>query len=477
MKTDTKNKISLTALMITLATMGHAQTLAGGQVDVNQLSVNKEGKHVKINIDLNLNRLTLAPNRGWIFTPMLVNGNDTLTMPPAEVMGRKRYIYYQRTEKTATNHPLFVTRRKNGKEQTAHYVYQTPYARWMQGSRLYIGQDTCGCDQALIGQNLLTPTETIDLHQGPWNYQYAYVQPKAEDVKTREVSGSARLNFVIDTYDIRPTFGNNEAELKKIRESIDLVRNDKDVTLTGIELHGYASPDGSYAHNEVLAHNRTEALKNYLKDYYKEHTDRLFTVHSTAEDWDGVRQFVTQSSLSMKDDLLSVIDGRMQPDEKDRYIARTYPELYRGLIVKELYPSLRRTDYKVYYHVRNFNLEEARRIIKERPQNLSLNEMYLVANSYEKGSAAFNQVFDVAVRMYPESEPANLNAACVALSRGDKASAATFLARAGNSPEAENARGVLAAQNEDYPAAKTHFEKALSLPEAQQNLTELKKRM
>lgn len=456
-----------------------AQALARGQVAVENMQVEKGGQTVKVDLRLNLDKLDLATNRGLVFTPMLVNGNDTLQMPAAEIMGRKRYIYYQRNHKTATLNPLFVTRRNNGKPQSENYSYRTQYRKWMQGSQLYMSQDTCGCDQALLRSNLLVPGAPVDFFGTPWMYQYAYVQPQAETVKNREVSGSAKLNFAIDKYDIRPNFGSNETELKKIRESIDLVQEDKDVTLTGIELHGYASPDGSYAHNEVLAHNRTEALKQYLVNYYKgEMKQNVITVHSTAEDWNGVREYVASNPLTMKDDLLKIIDDSSStPDEKERYISRKYADIYRNVFLKDLYPSLRRTDYRISYTVRNFNLEEARRIIKERPQNLSLNEMYLVANSYETGSEDFCHVFDVAVRMYPESEPANLNAACVALSRGDKISAEQFLKRAGESPEAENARGILDAQNEDYESAKMHFEKAASLPEAQKNLAELKKRM
>ena len=138
------------------------------------------------------------------------------------------------------------------------------------------------------------------------------------------------------------------------------------------------------------------------------------------------------------------------------------------------YPALRRTDYKVTYDVREFSLEEARRIIKERPQKLSLNEMYLVANSYEAGSADFNNVFEVAVRMFPESEIANVNAACVALKNGNMKDAARFLANAGDSPEAKNARGVFAAMNGDNEAASVLFAQASSLEAARNNYNKIK---
>jgi hypothetical protein len=42
------------------------------------------------------------------------------------VMGNKRYIYYQRTKKTATQNPLIVAKRENKEPQTLRYAYSTP---------------------------------------------------------------------------------------------------------------------------------------------------------------------------------------------------------------------------------------------------------------------------------------------------------------------------------------------------------------
>ena len=81
------------------------------------------------------------------------------------------------------------------------------------------------------------------------------------------------------------------------------------------------------------------------------------------------------------------------------------------------------------YDIKNFNLEEAKEVIKRRPQNLSLNEMFMVANTYPKGSQEFIDIFETAVRIYPESEIANMNAATAALSRNDLVSAKRYLER------------------------------------------------
>jgi outer membrane protein OmpA-like peptidoglycan-associated protein len=447
-----------------------AQTLAGGQIDLENVQIWKDHKDVNVTLDLNLDKLQLRSNRGIVLSPMYVGGSDTLRLGTVEVLGRKRYIYYQRTGKTASEEPSKVIRRLRKKAQSEHLAYTFPYEQWMNGGSFVIERGDCGCDQASVGSEFTDEVcDNIALVGEPKEYVLAYQRPEAEAVKNREESGSARLNFLVGKSDIRPEYGNNAAELQKIRETIDLVREDADVTLTGVQLHGYASPDGRYASNAILAQNRTEALETYLLNYYKVLDTNLFTASSTAEDWDGVREYMEDSDYAYADKILEIIDGDLTLDEKDRAIAKAYPDFYKNTLLNEVYPSLRRTDYRVTYSVRNFDLEDARRVIKERPGKLSLNEMFLVANSYETGSEEFGQVFDIAVRLYPDSPVAALNAACVALERGDLVGAEKLLEKAGDSPEARNARGVLAARRGEFDKAQALFTSALPLSAANAN--------
>ena len=75
-------------------------------------------------------------------------------------------------------------------------------------------------------------------------------------------------------------------------------------------------------------------------------------------------------------------------------------------------------------------------------------------------SDRFREVFEVAVRMYPDAPEANLNAGVTALSFGDLVNAERYLAKSGDTPEAVYARAVLAARQGDYTAARAGLEKA-----------------
>ena len=115
----------------------------------------------------------------------------------------------------------------------------------------------------------------------------------------------------------------------------------------------------------------------------------------------------------------------------------------------------------------------------ERPQKLSLNEFYLVAGKYEPGTDEFTDVFQTAVRMFPNDEVANLNAANAAIRRDDFAIARKYLEKAGSSAEAVYARGALAVREGDYNMARQYLNKAkeMGFEKAGRTLDELDGRL
>lgn len=324
-----------------------AQALAGNQVTVLDKKVAKKDNKVDVSILFSISQMNQKSNKGTILIPMLVNDNDTARMPAVEIMGRKRYIYYQRDGKTATESPAVVTERRNGEQQDIAYNHSLDYQPWMKNSQLVIGQDKCGCNQTLVGDNLLSDIgEVLKEKPKPVEKERQLV------TNIQQLKGSAHLKFPINKYDIVPSLDRNASELAEIMQVIDMVKNNKNVRITAITLHGYASPDGKYSLNEKLAYNRTRALFDYLKKQYPAE-DSLFEMTSTAEDWDGVLKYVEANNIPEKQKVLDILsDTSLTPDEKELAIRYKTPAANRHF-VKYLYPSLRRTDYTVSYEIIN----------------------------------------------------------------------------------------------------------------------------
>lgn len=460
---------------------GKAQTLYKNQVRIEKESITRsDDNRLTINMDIVLQEnLKLTSNHVATLTPFLEENGKKKILPSIVVYGRKRDIVNQRNNVKPEN-TYTVIRRERNEEQKVNYLVQMPFEAWMRTADMKLNVDVCGCCDLLEENSgeLITQLNISPLKILP---TIAYITPQAEGVKHRAVEGSAYLDFPVNKYIIYPEYRRNTVELAKIRATIDTVRNDNTTTLTGIKIHGYASPEGSYANNTRLAKNRTQALVDYVTSYYN-FDKNLITSDSTPEDWEGFRKFVAASSMDKKDEILRLMDDEsINIDKKERDIAKLVgPQGYQ-FILNECYPALRHSDYIVNYTVRGFNLEESKEIINRRPQLLSLQEIYLVAQSYEPGSEEFNHSFRVAATMFPDDPIANLNAGAMEIQKGgDMTTAKKHLAKADQkAPETLNNLGVIAMLEGDLDVAEKYFNaaKAAGLSaQADANLKELKKK-
>lgn len=409
--------------------------LAGGKILIDSVLTQKKSDSLKVAFRLHLDSLQLKSEQQLVFTP-LIAGEDTIALNPIIINGKNQNIRYLRKSSKLKNSQALVVRRRNDTEQQVLFSQTLPYRKWMKAFNLSMTEDLCGCGD-LMNQDT---TQMVTIQPTPRISRDHYVKPKAEAIKVRAEKGEAYLSFKLNKSDILADFRENASELRKITSTIDLVKNDKDVSITNIDIHGYASPDGPYDNNKRLANNRAAALRNYVCNLYTI-DNKLFTYHATPEDWEGFKKKVEASDLADKAAILAIANSSLAPDAKDLKIKKLYPASYR-YIMNEIYPRLRHSDYTVTYTVRPFDIEEAKVILKTKPQQLSLQEMYLVAQTYEPGSPEFNEVFDIAVRLFPDDETANLNAACTDLQKGDLVTAEKHLAKAGNSKEAERIRKI-----------------------------------
>lgn len=103
--------------------------------------------------------------------------------------------------------------------------------------------------------------------------------------------------------------------------------------------------------------------------------------------------------------------------------------------------------------------------------------MFLVAETYEAGSEPFNEVFEVAVRMYPKDPVSNLNAAISAVNTRQLDKAKRYLAKANDCPEKQLAEASILMLEGNLDGAETILNKLTdhpSLAEAvQENLNQI----
>ena len=442
-------------------------------VSIENFNMNREGKYLTVEMNLDLNKLNVDANRAVLLTPRLVNGTDSLDLPSVGIYGRRRYYYYVRNGIGSISGENETVYRVSDKPDNVAYNNLAEYEAWMDGATLKFHRSDWGCCHEILAEY----EGRVGRHREAFFPELVFVQPKAEIMKSRSLSGSAYIDFPVDQTVIYPDYRRNTVELGKIQATIDSVRNDKDVTITSVWLKGFASPESPYKHNTDLAIGRTAALKKHIGQLYH-FADSIIRTDYEPEDWAGLRRYVEQSNINHRTEILTMIDSDMEPDAKETKIKRTYPEEYRFML-QNFYPALRHTDYRIDYNIRKFSeAEEIKRIMAEQPQKLSLNEFYLVAGKYEPGTVEFTDVFETAVRIFPNDTIANLNAANAAIRRDDYVRAEQYLEKAGDIPEAVYARAALAIRKEDYETARRYLETArdMGLEQAATTLNELNER-
>lgn len=435
-------------------------------VSIENLRMERNGGYIAIDMLWDLSGLDVDDNRAVLLTPRLVNGNDSLDLQSVGVYGRRRCYFYVRNGESMLSGKDEKSYKASEKPDTIEYRNMIPYAEWMNGSVLSLHRSDYGCCSTLLAEQ----NGRVGRHTEAFFPELVYMRLQGQIEKRDSLEGSAFIDFPVDQAGIYPDYRRNAVELGKIQSSIDSVRSDMDITITSVWLKGYASPEGSYVHNKELAIGRTAALKKYIQQLYRFEGD-VITTDFEPEDWAGLRRYVEQSNLEHRTEIIALIDGNLEPDAKEWKIKRAYPVEYRFLL-QNCYPALRHTDYRIAYTIRSYSdVEEIKRIMRERPQKLSLNEFYLAAQEYEPGTDEFAEVFEIAVRMFPSDPIANLNAANATMRRGDLTSAKRYLAKAGDSPEAVYARGALSIRQKDYDSARSYLNEAKSLGLEQAGIT------
>ena len=456
-------KIILSAAVLLFAGLS-ARAQSDTRYSAKNVVLTHEEEVMQVAMDLDLSVLEPDRDATVMLIPVLSHGEDAVRLRPVGIYSRGRFYRLARSLRTSTPlQPGDLQFSEKDRPDILAYTDSVPYEEWMDGATLRIDTEVTGCcDRALESSSgpVLARYEEPEPAPIPFVANYVYVRPDANvEVKERSISGEAYVVFQAGKSEVVPKYQNNEAELAKIRATIDSVRVDEDIVITMIALRGYSSPDGKYAKNDELSRKRTESIRGYVSGLYNLPGD-IYRTESVAENWEGLRAAVEASDkLKNREKILEIIDADLDPDKKEARI-KAFAKDYNYLS-KEIFPLLRRTDYRISYTVRTYTTtDEIRQIMQTRPQNLSINEFFLLSQDYRPGTREFNEVFAVMARVYPDDETANINAANAAMSIGDYTHAARYLALAGDSATARYTKGVYEALQGRYEMAVKYFTSA-----------------
>jgi tetratricopeptide (TPR) repeat protein len=242
----------------------------------------------------------------------------------------------------------------------------------------------------------------------------------------------ADINYVINQADIRNSELKGE-DVKLLKEYIATISTNPNKQLKGAVVSSYASPDGKFDENEKLSGKRGTSADKFIKKEFSKieaaKAEGFFNSLTTAEDWDGFKTAVENSSIQDKDLILRVLSMYSDPEVREKEI-KNMSSAYEALKTDVL-PGLRRSKMMVNVDSIGRSDEQILAQAKSDPKILSIEEILhagaLTTDANEK--LAF---YKAAAESFPKDIRAHNNVGCALLSldKADEALASFEKAKA-----------------------------------------------
>ncbi len=302
--------------------------------------------------------------------------NHRLYVNRGEVFGRLVSHPYPEDPRIDT-----VIRRIDG---SLEYHYTEQVAADENTSKLYLylagGVETRGNDTWS-----LTKSDTLTYNVASMTTFIDETPRYMQRVITRDAEANARFYFTfpVGKSALVDTLTENRRQLAAVRELTRGLMTDPIYIIDSITLRATSSPEGSWAQNDRLAHERAEALRKVLVANFRPLYDSLkIAVNVTlddqgrevlvktgrddlpnlpeilrtqwlAEDWVELRRMVVADTViaDNKAGILALMDEVANPDVREMRIRAKFPRDY-SYMRKELYPKMRAVDFRFNLHRR-----------------------------------------------------------------------------------------------------------------------------
>lgn len=308
--------------------------------------------YLKVRLTLDMDSLRLKRNQSRVFTPVLTDGTNRKALRPITVNGRWRQLVHLRGLKETGKDAMVVECGKHG-AGSVEYADSCIYSAWMEGAKLWLAEDVCGCGGDVLEQSLrpleagiaAVGEEAVEVTPAP-------VAPlPVKDIQHKVEKVTLYLNYLTfptNRTEILPDFGENRRELDKLETALDSLLALPRTSIGLVGITGYASPEGPYQRNETLAYKRTLALRDYLQETVR-YRELPYRTASVAEDWEGLEAALKHRDMPYREELMMIIATQLPPDKKEENIKKLDAGKAYKLLEQHILPRLRRTVCEIHY--------------------------------------------------------------------------------------------------------------------------------
>jgi Flp pilus assembly protein TadD len=301
----------------------------------------------------------------------------------------------------------------------------------------------------------------------------------------------ADIKFLIQQSNLR-TSETKSADIVDLTQKIKSVKETPNQAISGLEISGYASPDGGMDLNTNLAEKREKVTVDFMNKQLKKIKSTVtLDTKFTAEDWDGFQKLMESSTIQDKEVILRVLSMYSDPEQREREI-KNISSAFKT-IAEEILPQLRRSRLKLTVDVTGKSDEEIANLAKTDASKLSVEELLYagalastlnekaeiyqkVTELYATDARGFNNLgavkyqqgsvkdaaryFAKALEISPKNADVNYNAGLAALAQNDLSNAQVYFGNAaGTSGSLSNTLGTIYLIKGDYTKAVSTFGK------------------
>lgn len=382
--------------LLSLLSVFAIPVLLPAQVATDHAALTRSGKRLDVAFELHT-AYCLKNRYKMILTPYVWNNADTVWLPKVEVYGKIRYKR-ERQEQALDGNPTW--RLSSGQimeGETYAYAASVPYEKWMRTASLGVKRRTVGCAcDCYDGEQTLLAAVPLYVPPTPVTENILPVPAKFEVVDARKRwafdGEEMRVFYPVSSTTLYAERYDNRATLDKIIAGIRRIGETDSLRLNGVEITGFASPEGALALNTRLARERAEALRDYIARVMPELGAEDFELINGVENWGRLREMVAASDMEYRDEVLQAID-QTQGDARKTALKRIAGGKAYRHILDNFYPELRNACYiAVYYDVLNDVAADAVNASNALIRDARYAEALEILKPYEKDERAWNSI-------------------------------------------------------------------------------------
>lgn len=256
-------------------------------------------------------------------------------------------------------------------------------------------------DTTIIARGTVNPLRWLDYNfKASETIDPAFL-PKPE-VQLRDTHGEVKLQFPIGKAKFKTDDPQNMAEIARMRQQIEDISHSEGATLSGLELSGQSSPDGTYKRNMALAQQRMNFALNYLRSQLPESMRQNVDFKSNARvaTWDEAIALMRAGGNTEEADRTEERLSRFRSNDSKSHAAYGLP-FYRQLLEGKYLPMLRRVDYVLRYSIyRSLTDDEIRQMYNDDYTKLTRFEYFKLYRA-ETDADKREKMMRQAIEIYP----------------------------------------------------------------------------